>query len=44
MGRPKKTKQELDEITEAKKANVVKKPVDGDNKVKVGFLTFNKVK
>jgi hypothetical protein len=44
MGRPKKTKQELDEITEAKKANVVKKPVTADDKVKVGFLTFNKVK
>lgn len=44
MARPKKKIDELKAITEAKKANVTVKPVDGDGKVKVGFLTFNKVK
>lgn len=36
----KKTKKELDEITEAKLKNVVKKPVDADTTVKVGGITF----
>lgn len=36
----KNNKKELDEITEAKRNNVVKKPVSDEQTVKVGNITF----
>jgi len=36
----KKTKKELDEITTAKKENVVKKPISDDGSVKAGAFKF----
>lgn len=40
MAKAKKTKKELDEITTAKKENVVKKPVGDKKEVKAGAFKF----